>query len=112
MIQCSPPGYTRWLCDSLVDSICGAPTAVFVRGTYTILRRAWNISGISMRLARTPRRSFSLQGGRRGRVSMASYQALFALCMGAGFFIVCMHWHHEVQNLPMENIPAGQPPKA
>ncbi|CAN0166364.1 unnamed protein product, partial [Ectocarpus sp. 8 AP-2014] len=32
--------------------------------------------------------------------------------MGAGFFIVCMHWHHEVQNLPMENIPAGQLPKA
>ncbi|CAM9659073.1 unnamed protein product, partial [Ectocarpus sp. 8 AP-2014] len=66
-----------------------------------------------MRLARTPRRSFTTQGGRRGRVSMSSYQqAIFALCMGAGFFIVCMHWHHEVQNLPMENIPAGQPPKA
>ncbi|CAM9649257.1 unnamed protein product, partial [Ectocarpus sp. 6 AP-2014] len=65
-----------------------------------------------MRLARTPRRSFTTQGGRRGRVSMSSYQqAMFALCMGAGFFIVCMHWHHEVQNLPMENIPAGQPPK-
>ncbi|CAN0147849.1 unnamed protein product, partial [Ectocarpus fasciculatus] len=32
--------------------------------------------------------------------------------MGAGFFIVCMHWHHDVQNLPMDNIPVAQPTKA